>query len=145
MICRAVAYGSADYNQALALRHSILRAPLGLEFTDAELALDADAVHIVAMRLEQLVGCVQAHIISADTAKIRQMAVEESAQGQGVGRALMQALETELAAQHITTITLHARHTAMLFYAALGYKAEGTEFTEIGITHQLMRKSLGDL
>jgi predicted GNAT family N-acyltransferase len=39
-------------------------------------------------------------------------------------------------------IMMHARKTAIGFYEKLGYTAEGDEFSEVGIPHVEMRKSL---
>lgn len=39
-------------------------------------------------------------------------------------------------------LMLHARESAVPFYLRLGYEIEGEPFTEVGLTHRLMSKSL---
>ena len=47
-------YGSKAYYQALALREKILRAPLGLTFTNQELELDSNIIHIAGYVTQEL-------------------------------------------------------------------------------------------
>ena len=68
------------------------------------------------------------------------MAVDPSRQRQGVGERLVRRLEAEVALRDIRTVTLHARDTAVRFYARLGYALRGEPFTEVGILHRDMIK-----
>lgn len=127
------------YSLALALRHRLLRAPLGLEFTEEELAADGDALHAIALQENAVVGCATA-LIQYKTIKIRQMAVEPDLQSRGIGRALMQMLEQHFIAQGRTNFQLSARASAIGFYERCGYQIEGEPFEQVGLPHRLMVK-----
>lgn len=45
------------YSQALALRHEVLRQPLGLEFTPAELEKDKSDVHFAIVENNEVLAC----------------------------------------------------------------------------------------
>ena len=70
------------------------------------------------------------------------MAIEPARQGTGLGTRLVRALEEELAARGFREVTLHARDTAVGFYARLGYHPVGPPYVEVGIPHQNMRREL---
>ena len=70
------------------------------------------------------------------------MAVEPDRQGTGLGTRLVEALEEELVRRGFREVTLHARDTAVGFYARLGYAPVGPPYVEVGIPHQNMRRPL---
>jgi predicted GNAT family N-acyltransferase len=82
------------------------------------------------------------HRVAADIYKLRQMAVSGELQGKGIGKMLVAAAEVFAAQNGYNKIVLHARKVAMGFYHALGYTQAGTEFSEVGIPHYAMEKTL---
>ena len=54
---KAIAHNSPEYDAAVALRSSVLRQPLGLAFSEAQLSAEADSHHIGCYIEGQLVGC----------------------------------------------------------------------------------------
>jgi predicted GNAT family N-acyltransferase len=74
--------------------------------------------------------------------KMRQVAVRQSTQRQGVGRQLVAFAEQYALENGFCEMLLHARQVAMDFYCKLGYEAVGDEFLEVNIPHYKMRKSL---
>ena len=74
--------------------------------------------------------------------KAERVAVAVRARKAGVGRALMEALEVEAAAQGAAEMRLNAQVEALPFYRALSYSPEGSRFFEAGIEHIEMRKYL---
>ena len=139
---RLAPHASPDYQAAVALRRFVLRTPLGLDFTPEQLAAEATDTHFVAFDGDGLVGAVVMTPYSAETAKLRQMAVSPDAQGQGVGAALLQAFEAHARAAGLTGITLAARVTAQKFYERNGYAVEGDVFEEVTLPHIRMTKAL---
>ncbi len=140
---RTFTYGSADYKLAVDLRYKELRAPLGLQFTDAELQKDEPDVH---MGLFDETGNILACLTLTDTGnsklKVRQVATDSNQQGKGLGRKLSDAAE-EYAKEHgYHTMYCHARKVASPFYLKLGYTIVSDEFTEVGIPHYVMQKGL---
>jgi predicted GNAT family N-acyltransferase len=139
---RHIAHASHDYAMAVNLRRAVLRTPLGLDFTSAQLAAEATDTHLAAFDDEELVGTVVLSPYDDATLKLRQMAVDDSQQGAGIGRQLLTAAEAHAKALGKTRITLAARVTAQDFYARYGYAAEGDVFDEVTIPHITMHKSL---
>ncbi len=142
MNIRTVAHNSADYWRSVDLRRKVLRTPLGLDFTAHELAHELHEVVFVAIDEGKLLGCL--HMVPSSEAhvKMRQVAVEPSDQGQGIGRALITESERWAVRQGYESIVLHARSTVVAFYESLGYHAEGDPFMEVGIAHRRMVKRL---
>lgn len=131
------------YEGECALRFRILREPLGFTRADVAFPFEAESLHLVAVDADGVVrGCVLFHPDGRGGGRLFQMAVDEALQGQGVGRALVDHLEAELAERGIEEVELHARDHAIGFYARLGYVAFGEPYTEVGIPHQNMRKRL---
>lgn len=136
-----VAYDSEEYKSSLKLRHRYLRAPLGLDFTETEMQLDRQAVHLLAFAGEEILGCVIGQP-QGDSVKIRQMVVTEAARSRGIGKRLIKVLEAHFIEVGICHFTMHARQDAVHFYEKLGYRKVGEPFTEIGIPHQRLDKLL---
>ncbi len=76
-----VDFGGARYRDMLALREAILRRPLGLSLSEQDTAQDATDWHFAALLENKLAGCLLVRPVSAESAKLRQMAVVESARG----------------------------------------------------------------
>lgn len=139
---RQIAHASHDYAMAVNLRRALLRTPLGLDFTSAQLAAEATDTHLAAFDDEEVVGTVVLSPYDDSTLKLRQMAVDDSQQGAGIGRQLLTAAEEHAKALGKTRIMLAARVTAQAFYARYGYAAEGDIFEEVTIPHITMHKTL---
>ena len=137
--------GSAPHREMIALRHRILRAPLGLTFTEEQLAAEKDQVHLALRHDDVVVGALL--LVPPDTggiAKLRQMAIEPSFERRGFGKRLLHHGEDLLLQLRATRITLAAREHAIHFYEKLGYVAQGEFFTEVTLPHRLMVKRLTD-
>ncbi len=136
-------YGSAEYQNALQLRDRVLRQPLGLKFTPEELKKDESDVHLGLFDSNTIRACLILTRCENSRMKMRQVAVDDNSQGQGLGRQLAIAAE-QYALQHgYTTMFCNARKTAVPFYKKLGYSVTGNEFTEVNIPHYVMEKQLG--
>jgi ribosomal protein S18 acetylase RimI-like enzyme len=139
---RLIAHHSPEYQAAVALRHAILRAPLGLSFTPEQLAAEADAWHFGAYLAHRLVGYLLLKPLASAEVHMRQVAVDAALQGQGIGRRLVSAAETYARQRGFLAIRLHARENAVPFYQRLDYSLQGEPFLEIGIPHWQMQKQL---
>jgi predicted GNAT family N-acyltransferase len=133
-----------EYAQVWALREAVLRKPLGLSLRDEDLSSEASETIIAAANeAAEIIGCVMLRRISDEEVKLRQMAVATAYQGQGIGLALVRKAEEIARRDGYKTITLHARDLAVPFYLKAGYSAEGEPFSEVGIPHLTMNKTLG--
>jgi predicted GNAT family N-acyltransferase len=129
--------GSHLYAQALRLRETILRTPLGLTVTREELADDAMRQHFCAVSFGAVVGTVSLRPLDETTLHLKQMAVAETRRQERVGALLLAH------AGGFRLMVLHARIGAEGFYLRLGYGQEGEAFDENTIPHVRMTKRLG--
>jgi len=142
MALKIIAHGTKEYQLMIKLRDDILRRPLGLAFSDDELAHEKNNLLIGAFEDGNILGCCMLVEENHEMVKLRQMAVLNALQGKGIGRALMQFAEN-LARDHgYKVITMHARKNAIGFYEKMGYKVKGHEFQEVSIPHFEMEKQL---
>lgn len=139
---RLFTYGSPDYLLSLILRYKILRIPLGLTYSAKDLESDQFDFHIGAFENEQLLGSLILSVDKNNTLKMRQVAVDDTKQGKGIGSALLQFSETFAKLKGFESIHCHARKTAVPFYLKHGYAIIGEEFTEVNIPHSYMEKLL---
>src|SRR5579863_3626438 len=142
MALKMIDHGTKEYNQMVQLRNDMLRKPLGLSFTVDELEKEKDDVLIGAFEDDKLLGCCLLTKVDNQIVRLRQMAVPNSLQGKGVGRALMVFAENIARDLGYKKLIMHARKTALGFYGKLGYSVSGDEFTEVTIPHFVMEKSL---
>ncbi len=141
MPLKIIDHGSVEYEQMVRLRDDILRKPLGLSFSAEELEREKNNILIAAFEEEQILGCCML-IDEPPSVRLRQMAVLNSLQGKGIGRALMNFAENLSRDRGYRTITMHARKMALGFYERVGYRVIGDEFIEINIPHYVMEKQL---
>lgn len=139
---RLIPFGTPDYQQALDLRHFVLRKPLNLSFGQDQINKEAADYHLGAFFKAHLAGCIVLSAYPGDTIKFRQMAIDKTHQGQGIGKALLQEAESIAKAEGFTTIFLHARRAVSGFYEHMGYTREGDFFKEVTIWHIKMTKKL---
>ncbi len=139
---RWIEHLSPAYALSVALRRDVLRKPLGLEFTEAQLAAESASFHLAAWGEDVLLGTLLLTPLDGGSIQMRQVAVDERKQGLGIGRLLVAESEAEAARRGFHRIMLHARDSAVGFYTKLGYWPVGDEFVEVGVKHQEMEKRL---
>jgi predicted N-acetyltransferase YhbS len=139
---RFIGLDAPEYAQELDLRWRVLRKPLGFAREAVAFPFEAESLHLVALDADRVVACVLFHPEGTESGRLFQMAVEPDRQGTGLGTLLVRALEAELARRGFREVILHARDTAVGFYARLGYAPVGAPYAEVGIPHQNMRRAL---
>jgi len=139
---RETAYQSPEYQQSVSLREAVLRQPIGMVLTSADLQQDAGDRHIVCIEADRLLGCLVLSPQSADEIQVRQVVVDPQIQRRGIGRALMAFAEDVSRAHGFSRITLHARFTAIPFYELLNYQKVGEPFEQVTLPHWEMEKLL---
>lgn len=137
-----VPHDSALYWKAVALRTKILRIPLGLKFTQEELLKENDQIHFVFLQNEKVIATLALKPVSKTNMKMRQVAVDDTAQKTGIGKKLVEFSEEYARNNGYTIMECNARKVAVPFYLKLGYKTEGDEFLEVNIPHFRMTKTL---
>ena len=121
MAVKIIDYGTKEYKQMVDLRYHILRKPLGLSFTQEELELEKENIHVGCFDDDKLEGCCMLVPIDKTTIQLRQMAVISGLQGKGIGKVLMQFAENISRDLGYKKLIMHARKTATGFYEKLGY------------------------
>lgn len=141
--CEIIPFDSDGYRETVAIRNQLLREPLGLTFTDDERADEPLSFHLAAREEQRLVACVVLTPLERPgLVRLRQFAVIPERQGMGVGSMLCLFAEDFVRERGFERITMHARLAASGFYAHLAYQRVGDVFTEVGIAHVTMEKSL---
>ena len=142
MALKIIDHGSSEYRQMLKLRNDILRKPLGISFTEEELEKEKDNLLVAAYDDDQLLGCCMLVKNSDKSMRLRQMAVIDSLQGKGIGKALTIFAENLARDRKFKSIIMHARKNTVGFYQKMGYNVVSDEFVEISIPHYVMEKEL---
>lgn len=139
---KQIDHGTDAYRQMIALRHQILRQPLGLTFNENELAREKEDILIASFDDDDMLGCCILTRVDDDTLRLRQMAVPGNLQGKGIGAAILSFAENLARDKGYKKIMMHARDTAIGFYERAGYHIAGEMFMELGIPHHIMTKRL---
>ncbi len=139
---REVAHCSSGYWATVVLRDSVLRQPLGLQFSTAELEAEKDSRHFACYCGGRLVACFVLRPREDGDVQMRQVAVLPQWQGRGIGRALVEYSEAWASVAGYRRMILHARETAVAFYEKAGYSRLGDCFEEVTIPHWAMEKRL---
>lgn len=141
IIFKVVDFGSDDYKKSVSLREEILRKPLGLTFTEEELKLEKEHIHIAGFLGQEL--CATAVLVpEGNTIKMQRVAIKSSFQSKGIGSLMMAFAEDYAREKKYGSVYCHARNTAIPFYLKNQYALEGNPFEEDGIPHHKMRKIL---
>ena len=101
---------------------------------------DDEAVHFVVRDGDRPVGTARLRMPESETAKPERVAVLEAYREQGIGRRLMELIESEARKQGCSRAVLHAQTHVVEFYETLGYEVTSGEFEEAGIPHVEMEK-----
>ncbi|TAE73943.1 MAG: GNAT family N-acetyltransferase [Bacteroidetes bacterium] len=138
---------SQDYWKSITLRHKILREPLNLYYSGAELDTEKDSFHIGLFdENNKIIGVLILKPIHEQETekelKMRQVAIDEDYQSKGFGKMLVDFAERLAKEKKYEIISLHSRQTAIAFYTKLDYTIESETFKEIGIPHVKMKKKL---
>ncbi len=115
------------FTQWLDLRYRVLREPLGLTYPEEDLIAERQDRHLVAMDGGKVIAglLIQRRGQENGVWKIRQVAVEPSRQGEGLGRTLMLAAEAAAREAGTAKLLLHSREGICGFYEKLGYQTVG--------------------
>jgi predicted GNAT family N-acyltransferase len=139
---RQIPYSTAEYQRSLEVRDVVLRKPLRMSIYNDNLEADKHGIHLGAFRGTEMVGTIVLTLLPEGEMKMRQVAVLEKERGKNIGAGMVCEAEAIALSSGCSKMVLHARKVVREFYEKLGYHAVGTEFTEVGIPHFRMEKSL---
>jgi predicted GNAT family N-acyltransferase len=135
------AAGPAEVDAALELRYRVFCGEQGVGLEADQDGLDPEALHLVAVDGEHLVGTCRL-LFGDGVARLGRMAVEPDARGRGIGAAVLEEAERESRAAGVARMRLHAQIAARSLYERGGFEQVGAVFLEEGIPHLAMEKRL---
>ncbi len=142
-IIKLTEFDSPEYLNSVNLRREVLRIPIGLDFSEKDLAEDSFQYHFVAVNGSEIIGILILKPFDKEGrkfVKMRQVAVKSDYQNMGIGGKLLEFSENWAKENAYSGIELNARIPAVNFYLKHGYSAIGDEFLEVGIPHLHMFK-----
>lgn len=144
LIIQVALFDSPLQQASITLRSQVLRAPLGLAFSQEELAAEFEQIHVVATIEGLVVGVLLLVNLGDNSWKMRQVATAAEFQGKGIGKQMVRFAENWLIKQQAKCVVLHARISASNFYRQMNYSTDEQIFQEVGIPHLKMWKELLD-
>lgn len=132
-----------DFEKYFELRWRILRKPWN-QPPGSERDKDEDSsYHLMAIENNKALGVARLQFLDKTTTQLRYMAVDSKAEGKGIGRTLMEAVEDYARKHGARHIMLHARENATGFYQRLGFDIEAKSYLLFdSIQHFKMTKHL---
>lgn len=126
------------------LRYKILRKPWDQPKETATDSLEETSINIfIADENDNVLACGRLQENENKVGQIRYMAVDDSQQGKGLGKKIVQALEKKGKDIGLKKIELQARENAVDFYKSNGYTIKEKSFLLWDIIqHYLMEKEI---
>lgn len=130
------------YQEAVKMREEVLRKPLGLKWSEHDFDAEDTSFHLGAFLGNKLIGTLILRPRGKNKVQMRQVAIAPEYQSQGIGSILVRFAEDFAVMNGFSTMTAHARESALQFYLKLDYQVVGEKFTEVGIPHYEIIKKL---
>lgn len=137
-----VEFGSGRYQELLDLRYRILLQPLGLKFLDSFREQEAGFLHIgcIDSVSDKLIGGLIMVPVDNEEIRIMQVAVDDTRQGEGIGKKLIEYAEKTAKEIGYSRMVMHAMLSVVGFYEKLGFRQDSDLFEEKGINFIRMVK-----
>ncbi len=142
MVVAHLCISDAEKEQAFAVRRAVFIEEQGVPESLERDSDDARAYHFLLTNAGTPIGA--ARLLQRDfgLGKVGRVAILSSHRSGGLGRILMDSVETEARVYGFTRRYLHAQTPVVGFYERLGWQSEGDEFYEADIPHYKMSKTL---
>lgn len=132
-----------DFKQYYALRWRVLRKPWHQAKGSEQDKDESSSCHFIAVKNNTILGVARLQNISPGEAQLRYMAVDTKSSRQGIGKKIIQAIESHADKNNIHYIKLHARENAVGFYKKMGYEVTEKSYLLFDcIQHYKMKKTL---
>ena len=142
MDIRLIDIESPEYEVMKQLRRDVLLNPIGIPATYINREKEKTDLLLGAFDGGLLIGCCVLTPLDNELIQLRQMAVKPEQQGKGIGAAIVTFAENVAREKDFKRLMMHARDVVIPFYQKSGYMITGDQFTEVGIDHHRMEKSL---
>lgn len=133
-----------EFSQYYHLRWKILRKPWQQLLGSEQDQLEKQAIHrMVINDNNEVLAVGRLEKVTEQLGQVRFMAVDDKAQGEGLGQKIISALEHKASQLGMSEMCLNARENALGFYQKLGYENQGFSHTLFDeVKHYRMVKSL---
>ena len=131
-----------ELEEALEVRREVFIKEQGTSPEEEFDGYDEEALHMVVMDRERVIGTARVRFLSDRQAKIERMAILKSFRRRGIGSRILSFLNEQIGKKQVDELVLHAQHSVMAFYKSCGFKETGSPFLEAGIKHIKMKKRL---
>jgi predicted GNAT family N-acyltransferase len=132
----------ADLRRAFDVRRQVFVREQGISEDLVFDNNDRDALHVVVMAGERIIGTARVRFLGSNEAKLERMAVTKYFRHKGIGKGIISFLNEELRGKQVQQIVIHAQEGAVEFYKSCGFQESGSPFQEAGIKHIKMHKRL---
>ena len=138
---------AADFSQYYHLRWKILRKPWQQVLGSEQDAQEKYAIHrMIVDEHDKVLAVGRLDQPNEQQGQIRFMAVDDSAEGKGLGKQIINALEEKAKQVGLNEVVLNAREHAVGFYQKLGYELQGYSHTLYDdVKHYRMIKNIARL
>jgi thioesterase domain-containing protein len=139
--------GEAQLERYFQFRWKVLNEPMRLPFGSERDAYDSHSLHrMLQTHHGEIVAVGRVFISDSEEALIKYLAVDPDRRGQGIGVALMMALEQAARKEGVKRLVLNGRGDCIGFFERCGFKAAGDPVFDKGtLVRQQMVKTLDDL
>lgn len=134
--------GNADLEPAFDVRRDVFVDEQGVDEAIEIDGKDPDAIHVLARIDGEAVGTARLREIGDRTGKVERVAVRADHRGTGVGREIMDRIESIARDRDLERLELHSQTRVEGFYERLGYETTSDVFDEAGIPHVEMETEL---
>jgi len=104
--------------------------------------LNRQALHMVVIGGERVIGTARVLFLAINQAKLERMAILKPFHRTGIGRKLIYYLNEELSKRQVEQVVLHAQYSVVAFYKSCGFEESGLPFWEVGIKQIKMQRQL---
>ncbi|UWQ21770.1 GNAT family N-acetyltransferase [Jannaschia sp. W003] len=127
--------------EALAIRWRVFVEEQGVPEADELDGTDGGCAHWLLREADgRAVATLRSKVTDGEM-HVGRVATLADARGRGHGRALMDAAVAEAQAGGLRAVVLSAQESAVAFYEAQGFRAEGAPYMDAGIPHRTMRRA----
>ncbi|MGQ4647067.1 GNAT family N-acetyltransferase [Lyngbya aestuarii] len=123
-------------------RWLVLRKPLGMEKGSERDKHDNNALHLVAIDNDRVIGSARLRELSDNTGSIAYVAVLSEFRNQGIGTKLITRLLDQAHKKNLKSVRLMARIDSLGFYNRLSFSRDGEPFDFLGLPHTFMSINL---
>ncbi|MHC5230102.1 GNAT family N-acetyltransferase [Enterococcus sp. LJL99] len=125
---KIVKWNSEEYWAGIALRNKLLKATAGKEMIQTIPIEEKNDIHVVALDEDQVIGTLIISKVDQQSAQIKQVAVNDAYQGEGVGKKMLIFAEEVVRITRFKKVFLLGRSQAWGFYVRAGYQEFGQAY-----------------